>query len=106
MSANSNLQTVQGLYDAFGRGDVAAVLSHLTDDVDWSVDGPADGPPWYAPRRGRAEVETFFTSFGGAVELDEFKPIGLAANDTEVFAFIQVHGKVRANGREITMHLH
>ena len=31
----SNLATVQAIYAAFGRGDVPAILSHLTDGVAW-----------------------------------------------------------------------
>ena len=36
MSANDNVKVIQSVYEAFGRGDVAAILEVLTDDVDWA----------------------------------------------------------------------
>jgi hypothetical protein len=35
VSAELNIETVKAMYEAFGRGDVAAVLEQCTDDVDW-----------------------------------------------------------------------
>jgi ketosteroid isomerase-like protein len=34
MSADANIKTVMGVYEAFGRGDVATILDAVTDDVD------------------------------------------------------------------------
>ena len=31
----AHLQTVQQIYEAFGRGDVPAIQAKLTQDVDW-----------------------------------------------------------------------
>jgi len=33
MGATENIETVKAIYDAFGRGDVAAILERCTDDV-------------------------------------------------------------------------
>jgi len=38
MSSDDNVKTVQSVYEAFGRGDVSAILEVLTDDVDWASD--------------------------------------------------------------------
>jgi len=35
MTMNSPVQIVQALYGAFGRGDVPALLTMLSDDVEW-----------------------------------------------------------------------
>jgi ketosteroid isomerase-like protein len=34
----SNVDTVQAIYEAFGRGDVASILDHHADDVEWDQD--------------------------------------------------------------------
>ena len=34
----SNIETVKSIYEAFGRGDVPAILDKLADDVDWDYD--------------------------------------------------------------------
>ena len=33
----SNAATVQGIYEAFGKGDVPAILDVLADDVEWEA---------------------------------------------------------------------
>ena len=34
MAADDNLATIQGIYEAFGSGDVDAILAAVADDVD------------------------------------------------------------------------
>ncbi len=34
-------EIVTGIYEAFGRGDLAGVLSALADGVEWEMAGPA-----------------------------------------------------------------
>mgnify|MGYP000611775158 CR=1 FL=1 len=38
---STNIQTVQEMYAAFSRGDLASILSHLTEDISWEAEGPA-----------------------------------------------------------------
>ena len=38
MSADANLKTIGAAYEAFGRGDVAAILDLVADDVDWAAE--------------------------------------------------------------------
>ncbi len=47
------------MYSAFSRGDVAAILSHLAEDVSWEFDAPKE-ISWGGIRRGPAEVVGFF----------------------------------------------
>ena len=54
------IETVQGLYEAFGRGDIDYILDQLTDDVDWASCPDSDIAPWHGIHRGRAEVHAFF----------------------------------------------
>jgi ketosteroid isomerase-like protein len=60
----SNIEVVAGIYEAFGRGDVPAILARLADDVAWEswTDNSAQraGVPWMVERRGRAAVQEFF----------------------------------------------
>ena len=50
----SNVETVQAMYDAFGRGDIAAIIDQLADDVEWDRDAPGYGVPIYEPGTGRS----------------------------------------------------
>ena len=64
----SNLATVQGIYEAFGKGDVPAILEVLADEVEWESwdDNSAvkAGVPWMIPRHGKQDVIRFFETVG------------------------------------------
>ena len=105
MGADENTKTVQGIYEAFGRGDVEAILDKLTDDVDWAVE-PAGAAPWNGLRRGKSEVANFFEAIGENYEVTEFTPLAFASNETDVMAVIRHGIKIRATGKSGTMDLH
>jgi uncharacterized protein len=63
-------QTVTGIYEAFGRGDLAGVLNALADDVVWEMAGTA---PFAGRREGRAGVQEFFADLMGAVKIEMFE---------------------------------
>jgi ketosteroid isomerase-like protein len=63
-------QIVTGIYEAFGRGDLAGVLSALADDVVWEMAGTA---PFAGRRDGLAEVQGFFVELMGAVKIEMFE---------------------------------
>jgi uncharacterized protein len=63
-------QTVMGIYEAFGRGDLAGVLNALADDVVWEMAGTA---PFAGRREGRAGVQQFFVDLMGAVKIEMFE---------------------------------
>jgi ketosteroid isomerase-like protein len=59
--AEGNLELIQGGYEAFGRGDIPAVLGILSDDVVWNV---PDVLPQGMQVRGRDQVVGFFEKLG------------------------------------------
>jgi ketosteroid isomerase-like protein len=107
MSADANIKTIARAYEAFGRGDVAAILDMVTDDVDWGAEAAnPDGAPWYGLRHGRDAVARFFLDYGSAVEVEEFTPVSFAANDTDVFSLVRCRARSRATGKPVAMDLH
>jgi ketosteroid isomerase-like protein len=54
MSAEQNIETAREMYEAFGRGDVQAILDRVTDNVDWSTAAAIPSAPWYGPKPGPA----------------------------------------------------
>jgi ketosteroid isomerase-like protein len=58
VGAEQNIDTVKAMYEAFGRGDVDAVLDRCTDDVDWSTDAAIEAPPWYQVAYVRSAEDT------------------------------------------------
>jgi len=64
----SNLKTTQLIYEAFGRGDVPAIIDLCADDVRWEHwhDNRAQqaGVPLLQARTGKAGVGDFFAAVG------------------------------------------
>jgi uncharacterized protein len=92
MGAKATL--VQNAYAAFGRGDIAAVLDMLSDDVEWSSPRTL---PHGGEFHGRAEVGGFFKAIGAnwqALALD-VEAVGEIGGDLVV-------GVVRVNGTRST----
>ena len=106
MSADINIKTIARIYEAFGRGDVAAILDAVTDDVDWAAEAASPAAPWYGVRHGKDAVAAFFTDFGSAMEIEEFTPVSIAANDTDVLTIVRCRARSRSTGKAIAMDLH
>jgi uncharacterized protein len=100
------ITTVQHIYEAFGRGDIGFILDQLTDDVDWASCPDSDIAPWHGIHQGKAEVPHFFKALGENLEITEFTPLSLAANDTDVMVVTRWSATALATGKTATMDIH
>src|SRR2546423_3362390 len=87
-TSDPKIATVQRLYEAYGRGDVDAVLAELADDVDWAAEAASTSVPWYGSYRGKTEVPRFFKEIGSNVDVTEFSLLSFTANETDVVATV------------------
>jgi ketosteroid isomerase-like protein len=98
----TNVTVVQEIYEAFGRGDVPAILERLADDVEWDhfADNYAQRAevPWLAARTGRHDVAGFFAILAGWT-VREFDVVSLTAGDDHVAAEIRIDAEVGGGGR-------
>jgi len=106
MNTDDKIKTITQVYEAFGRGDVAAILDAVTDDVDWAAEATSAVAPWYGVRHGKDAVAGFFASFGSTMEVEEFTPLSLAANDTDVLTVVRFRARSRSTGKIAAMDLH
>ena len=106
MSAEDNIKVIRGVYEAFGRGDVEAIVATLSDDVDWAAEASSTAAPWWGVRRGKEAVGQFFQDFGSTMEVTDFTPISFAGNDTDVLTMVRFSATARATGKSASMHLH
>lgn len=71
MGANEDLAIIQTAYEAFGRGDIPAVLEALAPDIQWHIPGRN---PLAGTYKGHEEVVGFFTQLmersGGTFNLE------------------------------------
>lgn len=91
-----NVATVNSAYEAFGRGDIAAVIDVLADDVEWSS-------PLTLPHggqfKGKAGVGEFFQGIGGlwtGLQLDIHGVTALSGDS--VVGVVTANGELRSGG--------
>jgi uncharacterized protein len=96
----NHVMTVQQIYEAFGRGDVPAILGHLADDVSWDQDAPRYGVPLYEPGVGKAHVERFFSTLQD-IEFLRFEPSNFLSGGNQVAVPIAVEVRVKATGKTV-----
>src|SRR4051812_40187602 len=84
---------VQGIYGAFGRGDIPAILEQLAEDIDWDYGHGPTGVPWLEHRHGRAGVAAFFEAARG-IEFLKFAPHTFLEGPDRVAALVDVIGRV------------
>ena len=99
----SNLvEKVQSIYAAFGRGDVPAILEHLSPEVEWEyATGVDHGVPWLRPRRGRDGAAAFFAAAGAELEFRAFSPHTFVQGPSLVIVLVDLEVVVRKTGRAL-----
>jgi ketosteroid isomerase-like protein len=96
----SHVQAVQAIYEAFGKGDIPAILERLHPDVEWEHDTVPHGVPWIVPRRGRAEVGAFFQSLA-ALDFHVFEVVSILEGAGQVAGIIRLEASYRPTGKAI-----
>ena len=97
----SHTQTVQDLYAAFGRGDVAAILNLVTDDVDWNNDRVASHEcPWNGNFSGKARVPEFFKAVD-QLYISVFEPRTFVETGNHVAVLLRIESRVKKNGQSL-----
>jgi len=100
-SDNTHISFVQGLYAAFGRGDVDTIIAGTSPDIDWRVTGRRTDFPTLGERKGRDEVRSFFADIAKYQETVEFSPREFHASGDRVFVLGHYAWKIRKNGRAV-----
>ena len=98
MSAEENKRTVQQIFEAFGRGDVPGVLSHVSEDVTWKAPGP-EVVSYFGDRRGHAGATEFFVQLGTNVDFEHFEPGAFVAEGDRVVVLGRERGRVGRTGK-------
>jgi ketosteroid isomerase-like protein len=98
MSEEQNRRIVEGLFEAFGRGDVPSLLGLLSEDIDWRIQGPAS-VPYFGQHNGHEGVSDFLTKLGTSVEMERFEPREFITDGDKVVVLGGERGRVRATGR-------
>jgi ketosteroid isomerase-like protein len=86
-------QVVQSAYDAFGRGDIPAILGMLDEGVAWTSPRTL---PQGGTYKGPGEVGSFFEKVGSAWERLDARPESIGeVGDDLVVALVRLAGTRR-----------
>jgi uncharacterized protein len=96
MSA-ANVEIVKKAYEDFGRGDIAAILEILDENVVWTTPGNL---PDSGTRRGPAEVAQFFQIVNDTWTFQAFEPRDFIASGDQVAAVGSYTATTRSTGRQ------
>ena len=77
------IETVQTAYEAFGRGDIPALLDQLTDDIEWTFDG-STGDAYMRTARGKEDVTRWFGQVMAIDGIQVFEPRQMLAGPDHV----------------------
>jgi ketosteroid isomerase-like protein len=97
----TNLQLIQTVYEAFGRGDVPFIASNVKPEARWDFNVTSSEVPWHVPVSGPAEVPKFLAAFAGNVELEAFEPRQFIAAGDDVIAHIRIAYTVKHTGKRV-----
>jgi hypothetical protein len=98
LGARTNVEVVQETYEAVGRGDIPALLDLLTNDVEWTFQGPSV-IPFAGTRRRREGVAEFFSLVGENLEFERFEPREFVAQGETVVVLGFERSRIKPTGR-------
>jgi ketosteroid isomerase-like protein len=99
---SDNVGTVGAIYEAFGRGDIPAILDKLSDDVQWEHGIRETAIPYYVPGTGKDHVVAFFQNLAANLDLSHFEPLAICDGGDIVTVPIRYAGRIIGGG-EIAM---
>src|SRR5690349_17216112 len=95
-----NTDIVKGMYEAFGRGDVASIIGALSADVNWITPGPKS-IPYAGTYRGQDGAMRFFQKLAETCELDPFMPSQFVEQGDTVVALGSYTGRTKPGNRPL-----
>jgi len=98
--SETNVDKVKEAYEAFGRGDIPALVATLAEDVRWTINGPADVVPYMGAREGRDAVVEFFAQLSESETITKFEPREWVAEGDKVVVVGVSEAEVRATGKQ------
>ena len=96
-----SLDVVKGVYEAFGRGDVPAVLGAMADDIEWHE---AEGMPYGGVYNGgEAVAKNVFGPITQDISDFAVKPEEFIASGDAVAAVVRYTGTGQATGKQLDL---
>jgi ketosteroid isomerase-like protein len=99
--SDDNVRLVQGLYAAFGRGEIGPIIKTMSPDVVWHVEGRRKDHPVAGTHRGSNAVAEFFKTVSETQSADEFSPREFFAAQDRVFVLGRYRWTMKRSGKSV-----
>ena len=100
--SESDVNTVQRGYEAFGRGDIDGLLGLLDEQIVWVTPGPPELAT-SGRRTGRQQVGAFFGAVNELFDIQRFEPSEFIAQGDKVVVLGSETARARATGAVIEL---
>lgn len=97
--SNANVSFVQGLYAAFGRGEIETVVKAMAPNATWRLEGRRQDNPLLGDWHGPAGVRDFFKTLAEGQEALEFAPRDFYPSGDKVFVLGHYAWKAKKSGK-------
>ena len=104
MSAEENASLARSAYEAFGRGDMAALSEVMADDIEWVVPGDPSDNPDAGTFNGKEAVLGWFGGLASSLDFTTFEPREFIAQNDKVVSLVYAEATVRNTGRVVVNH--
>ena len=102
--SDKNLELVQKIYAAFGRGDVPAIMEMIDEKMTSFGVGAQNSPvPFHKHFAEKQAVPQFFQALGEHVEFQKFEPHAFATGGDYVYCSVHAVTKMKRSGKTLTM---
>jgi ketosteroid isomerase-like protein len=102
MSTEKNIQIIQQIYAAFGKGDVPGILEFISDEMTHFgvVAAVTKEVPWHLQITKKHDVPKFFQALASECEFTRFEPHAFAAAGDVVYCSIDFDVTIKRNGKK------
>lgn len=97
-----NLDVIRRGYEAFGRGDINALLESFDEQINWVTPGPPELAT-SGNRTGRQAVAQFFTAVNDTFEIQRFEPREFLAQGDRIVVLGSETARVRTTGKVLEL---
>jgi uncharacterized protein len=98
MSAQDNTELIKRAYPAFGRGDLAALMALMAEDLDFQHPMPQSIWPFAGKRKGRKGLEDFIKGSAEVIVREHFEPSEMIAQGDYVVVLLEERMSAKATG--------
>jgi len=100
--SDNNIQIVKEIYAAFKRGDVPAIMQHLSDDLQgFGIVSEQKLIPWQIQISKKQDVPKFFQAVAEAADFIRYEPRDFAAGGDYVYCTISSDATFKRNHKKL-----